>query len=280
MPTIMPGRRNQVRKIFVGGYTKSGTTFIGRAFGLFEGVYAKGELDYFRLFHDGVGKLVQGYNRNIDTVNREVYDGFGSLKPVDNASYRLLHDKMFKHLFFAGKPVPADCTTIVEKSPHNVFWYPQIRKLFPGAINLAVYRPPEQVFRSLMRHMMDHRNKNYIDPNFKQRQSMLQGFTGRWSKLIDIMENNHPDLCVIQYTTAAKDNEALIDFLGTRILGGNPGLKAPIESLSKESYLKSLPEEAREKSLVQTGPHKIRLTDQEIRFLKKNCPAPKISFDF
>lgn len=280
MPASRQAQRQPVKKIFVGGYTKSGTTFIGRAFGLFNGVYAKGELDYFRLFHDGMGKLVQGYNNNIRVVNKEVYDGYGSLEPVDTASYRLLHDKMFKHLFFAGKPVPADCTTIVEKSPHNIYWYPKIRQLFPGAINLAVYRPPEQVFRSLMRHMMDHRDKNFVDPNFKKRQSMLRGFTERWAQLIEVLESNRPDLRVIQYATAAKDNEALIEFLGDKILGGSPGLEAPVESLSKESYLKSLPEEARAKSLVQTGPHKIRLTDQEIRYLMKNCPAPKITFDF
>ncbi|MBO6505213.1 MAG: sulfotransferase [Kordiimonadaceae bacterium] len=278
MPTIRA--QKPVRKIFVGGYTKSGTTFIGRAFGLFNGVYARGELDYFRLFYDGMGKLVQGYNNNIAVVNKEVYDGFGSLEPVTIPSYRALHDKMFKHLFFAGKPVPKDCTTIVEKSPHNVYWYPKIRNLFPEALNLAVYRPPEHVFRSLMRHMTDHRHKNFADPNFEQRKQTLQGFAELWPKYIGVLEKNRPDLRVIQYNTAAKDNEALVHFLGEKILGGSPGLKAPIESLSKESYLKSLPEEARAKSLVQTGPHKIKLTDQEIRFLKKNCPAPKISFDF
>lgn len=280
MPSAQQKPSGPVRKVFVGGYTKSGTTFVGRAFGLFNGVYAKGELDYFRLFHDGFGKLVQGYNRNIDVVNREVYDGFGSLQPVDNTSYRVLHDKIFKHLFFAGKPIPQDCVTIVEKSPHNVFWYPKIRKLFPGAVNLAVYRPADQVFRSLMRHMMDHRDPGFVDPKYVKRQNMLKGFIARWPDLISMMEENRPDLRVIRYETAAADNEALVEFLGEKILGGSPGLKAPIESLSKENYLKSLPEEARAKSLVQTGPHKIKLSDQEIGLLNKNCPAPNITFDF
>lgn len=270
----------RIRKVFVGGYTKSGTTFIGRAFGLFKGVYAKGELDYFRLFNDGVGKLIQEYNRNIQIVNKEVYDGYGSLEPVSADSYRQLHDKMFKHLFFAGKNIPKDCEVIVEKSPHNVYWYPRIRVLFPNATNLAVYRPPQPVFRSLMRHMMDHRDKRFADPEFEKRKSMLQGFTQRWGQLITVLESNHPQLRVMQYESAAKDNEALIDFLGSKILGTSPELKAPIESLSKESYLKSLPKEAREKSLVQTGPHKITLSAQEIGILEKNCQPPKISFDF
>ena len=53
------------KKIFIGGYTKSGTTFIGRAFGLLNGVYAKGELDYFRIFYRGMEKMVVEYNENI-----------------------------------------------------------------------------------------------------------------------------------------------------------------------------------------------------------------------
>ncbi len=242
-----------IRKIFVGGYTKSGTTFIGRAFGLFEGVYARGELDYFRLFFDGLRELAVNYNTNVHYVNKEVYDGFGSLKQMDNDSFRKLHDKIFKHLFFNGEAVPGDCMTIVEKSPRNIFWVPGIVKTFPGSQILAVYRPPQPVFRSLVRHMMDHRDEKYADPNFPDRKEMLPKFVKRWQALMEILEKNRPHIQVMQYESAAKDNAALVEFLGAKVLGGSPTLKAPIESLSKESYLQSLPEEARAKAWFRSG---------------------------
>lgn len=269
-----------IRKIFVGGYTKSGTTFIGRAFGLFQGVYARGELDYFRIFFDGLRELAMNYNTNVHYVNKEVYDGFGSLKQIDNDSFRKLHDKIFKHLFFNGEHIPNDCTAIVEKSPRNIFWIPIIRKTFPMAQIVAVYRPPHPVFRSFLRHMMDHRDKNFSDPDFPGRRDALTKFVRRWGSMIETMEKNSSDLTVIQYESAAKDNAALVEFLASQVLGGSPKLEASIESLSKESYLQTLPEEARAKSLVQVGPYKLQLSDEEIGILEKNCRAPNIPFDF
>lgn len=280
MPSPQLAQDRYVRKIFIGGYTKSGTTFIGRAFDLFQGVYAKGELDYFRIFYEGMGELANNYNINVNIVNKEVYDGFGSLEPLNANTFRQLHEKIFRHLFFSARPLPDDCTTIVEKSPRNIFWLSKIRKVFPDAMNLAVYRPPLPVFRSLVRHMADHRDEKFADPTCPDREEMLSLFVKRWGRMIAILETERALLRVIQYESAAKDNEALVAFLGEKILGGPPELEGAISSLSKENYLKSLPEEARAKSLVQTGPYKIQLSDEEIGILEKNCRAPNISFDF
>ena len=271
---------NVPRKIFIGGYTKSGTTFVGRAFGLFNGVYAKGEQDYFRLFFKGMRGLIVAYNKNIAVVNKEVYDGRGTLEPVTNTSFQSLHDKIFNHIFFAGKPVPEDCTTIVEKSPHNIFWLPQITQIFPDAINICVYREPKAVFRSLMRHMADHRDPGFSDPEFAKRTNMLKGFCKRWDEYAGIIEKNRGILKVIQYQSAADDNQAFVDYLMKEILLHSPGLRAPVETLSKEHYLKSLPADAQAKSLVQTGPHKIVMTEDEIATIDRLCRAPDIAFDF
>lgn len=268
------------RKIFIGGYTKSGTTFIGRAFGLFNNVYAKGELDYFRIFYKGFEELVVDYNKNISIVNREVYDGKGSLEPVTVKSFRRLHDKMFTHLYFAGKPVPDDCQVMVEKSPRNIFMLNQISYLFPDAVNVCVYREPQAVFRSLMRHMADHRDSNFFDPDYKKRSSMLHGFFVRWNKYADIIEEKRTMIKLVNYEAAAADNQAFLDFAEKEILGFSPGLRAPVETLSKEYYLKSLPQEARDKSLVQTGPHKIILSRNEVDLINENSRIPSMSFDF
>lgn len=272
--------RTAQQKIFIGGYTKSGTTFVGRAFGLFNGVYAKGEQDYFRLFTKGMREMVVAYNENITHVNREVYDGRGTLEPLEPDSFRDLHDKVFKHIFFSGQPVPDDCTTIVEKSPRNIYSVEDIEVIFPEAINICVYREPIAVFRSLMRHMSDHRDPDYAKPEFAPRIDMLNKFFEYWGPYIDIIEKKRQILKVIRYDRAADDKQGLVDFIEKEVLRHSPGLKAPVETLSKEHYLKSLPEEARAKSLVQTGPYKIALAKGEIKKIKKRCRAPKIAFDF
>lgn len=272
--------RTAQQKIFIGGYTKSGTTFVGRAFGLFNGVYAKGEQDYFRLFTEGMRKMVINYNENIGLVNKEVYDDQGTLEPLSADSFRDLHDKIFKHIFFSGQPVPSDCTTIVEKSPRNIYFIEDIEAIFPEAINICVYREPLAVFRSLMRHMTDHRDANYAKPDFAPRVKMLKEFFRYWDRYISTIEKRRQILKVIQYDRASDNHKDLVDYIEAEILRHSPGLKAPIETLSKEHYLQSLPEEARAKSLVQTGPYKIQLAKGEIKKIRKLCRAPKISFDF
>lgn len=268
------------RKIFIGGYTKSGTTFIGRAFGIFNGVYAKGELDYFRIFCNGLHDLFAEYNKNIQIVNKEVYDGRGSLKPVTVDSMALLHDKIFNHVFFAGEPVPEDCRVIVEKSPRNIFWLKEINRMFPEAQVVCVYRDSKAVFRSLMRHMADHRNPQFRNADFKPRADMLASFCLRWARFLEIIDANRSKISLVRYQPAADDNQAFVDFIASDILKYDPGLRAPVETLSKEYYLNSLPEDVRATSLVQTATHKIELSDQEKEILDTKCPAPVTHFDF
>ena len=268
------------KKIFIGGYTKSGTTFIGRAFGLFNGVYAKGELDYFRIFFRGVEKLVVEYNENIGHVNREVYDGNGSLEPISIPTFRTINDEIFLNIYFSGQPVPDDCDVLVEKSPHNIFWIKQILDVYPDARFLCVYRSPQYVFRSLMRHMADNRASEFADPAYETRNKMLTAFQKRWSHYIERIEKFRSRMNIIQYDSAAADNAALMKFIEQEMLGYSPGLRAPIESLTKEHYLKSLPKEKRAKSLVQTGPYKIELSKEELAFIASECREPDISFDF
>ncbi|MFC4347211.1 sulfotransferase [Kordiimonas lipolytica] len=268
------------KKIFVGGYTKSGTTFVGRAFDIINGVYAKGEEDYFRLMFHGVHDLARRFNANIEVVNKEVYDGFGSIPPIDRNSLRILQQNIFYHIFFGSKPMPEDCVVTVEKSPHNIFRLREINYTFPDAINVCVYRPAIPVFSSLIRHMRDHRDIGYDDPKNQNRISILENFCKRWQEYVEIIEQNRAKLKMVQYQSVADDTAGFLDFAQSDIIGQKLGLSAPVETLTKEHYLSTLPPEAREKSLVQTSANKVKLTDAEKKMITDHCRDPDITFDF
>lgn len=268
------------RKIFIGGYTKSGTTFIGRALGLFNGVYARGEMDYLRLFNKGLSDIIVSYNQNLEIVNREVYDGRGELMPVTVGRMRKLHEKIFPDLFFNGDDVPDDCRFMVEKSPRNIFSIQSIELIFPDAFNIVVYRDAAAVFPSLLRHMADHRDPGFHDPSSKARQKLFTKFLEVWPQYIDLIENYRAKLCAVRYQKAADDVQAFLEFAQQEILGEAPGLRAPIETLSKNHYLQSLPEQKRAKSLVQVGPSKMTLSDDEGAAIARLCRAPDIDYDF
>ena len=268
------------KKIFIGGYTKSGTTFLGRCFDILNGVEARGEMDYLRIFFGSFNKIAGSYGNNIQIVNREVYDGQGDLRPFDAGSLRVMHQKMFFHIFFNGQPLPQDCIAVVEKSPRNIFHYDAFRFCFPKGEFVTIYRQPDKVFRSLMRHMKDHRDDRYGDPTFAGRKKMLDGFCGRWNEMIEIIGKNRDGMHVVHYDHLSADAAGFLDYAQEKIIGQKTGLSAPVESLSKEAYLQSLPAEAREKSLVQTGTYKITLSDREQSIFRDRCNTYKGPFDY
>jgi sulfotransferase family protein len=269
-----------INKIFVGGYTKSGTTFIGRALDILNGVYAKGELEYFRLFYRKLNGAFRSFNENIRLVNEEVYDGQGSILPLSKESLQALHEKIFLHIFFNGEAVPDDCVCVVEKTPRSIFSLKKINHIFPTAQVVCVYRDPEPVLRSLFRHLIDHRSSSFSDPNSKARRKLFNGFLENWDNYINILEDRQVDLHLVQYDRVAVDTAGFLDFAQEKILKTQLGLSAPIETLSKEHYLNNLPEEARAKSLVQIGQNKVQLSDEEFEKVAAKCRKPDVIFDF
>jgi len=266
--------------VFVGGHSKSGTTFIGRALGLFNDVCSKGELDYFRLYFKELNTLTDGYNVNIDYVNREVYDGIGNLGRIDDKAMVRIHRSVFMELFQSGVPVPADSKFWVEKSPQNVHWTNAINFIFPEAVIVAVYRDPVAVFRSRLRHMADHRDgelKNVASP---ERQEFRRTFIEGWYTWIGQLEKYKDRLMPVNYQHVVDDTKGFLDFAAERIFKEDLGLKAPVETLSKEYYLSQLPEERRAKSLVQTNMKRLTLSEKEISIIKEKCRSPEVPFAF
>jgi Sulfotransferase family len=266
--------------ILIGGYTKSGTTFLGRVLSVFEGVYSKGEMDYLRIIAGPMKQVFAEYSRNIQIVNREVYDGYGSLAPLTEDQQTLLQRQLFTYIFFNGKPVPSDCRVMVEKSPNNVFNIMKAKHVFKTFTYMNIYRPGEPVFKSLMRHMADHRDPAYLNPDSKVRRSMLHGFEKRWQEYIRIINLIGSQGIQLSYDNIVADLQGFVDYLEHSVFQGKLARTAGPEGLTKETYLASLPPEKMEKSLVQAGPSKIELSDYERNLIAEKCGSPSVTFDF
>ena len=268
--------------VFIGGYTKSGTTLVGRAFGLLDGVYTRGEADYFRIFHDRFNAMVREFNINIQFVNKEVYDGSGTIRPLTENRMAALHRSLFTRIFFNDQPVPQDCRVLVEKSPRNIFHLDAIRFIFPTARVVCVYRDPMPTFRSLCRHMADHRSPAFNDPGSGPRRELIHKFsTRRWPNYVKIVEAERDNITIVRYDTLSRDLDGFMQFIQDRVIGRQLPLKAPVASLSKEAYLQSLPPERRKTSLVQTdSAQRITLSDEEKAILESKCLRPYVDFDF
>jgi len=131
-----------------------------------------------------------------------------------------------------------------------------------------------------MRHMADHRSSVYRDSESGLRRSMFKNFVKSWNKMIDIIRANREQMYLIRYDTLAADTGGFLDFAQSEILKEKLPLLRPLNSLTKRSYLESLPEKARAKSLVQVGDSAIQLSDNELEFLERKCKTIVEGFDF
>lgn len=243
-------------------------------------MYSKGELDYFRLFYKKFNEQLYAFNTNIKLVNEEVYDGDGEIEPFNDASVRALHQKIFYHIFFNGKTVPSDCIAAVEKTPRNLRYFDKVKNIFPKSSFVCVYRDPVPVFKSMMRHMIAHRDTSFGDPLSEKRQEIFSAFLAGWADNVGIIEKNRKNLHLVRYENVAANVSSFLNYIQDSILGQRIEFGAPVETLSKEFYLKSLPQEKRENSLVQVGPSKITLSENELGLIDEKCCAPSTAFDF
>ena len=266
--------------VFLGGYTKSGTTFLGRVLEAFEGVYSRGEMDYLRIFASSLANMYADFNSNIEIVNEEVYDGQGALKPIPAERQMAMQRALFFDLFFNGEPIPNDCRVVIEKSPRNLFNYPAAKELSVPINYINIYRPVMPVYKSLIRHLADHRSEEYHDPESEPRQTTLERFVTRWNRHVDILEYLSGKALLVQYEAITADLGGFLDFAATRIFQDQLRRIKDPEDLTKEAYLASLPPEKRAKSLVQTATTHIELSAFEKQRLENDCKAPNIVFDF
>lgn len=271
----------QMQQIILGGYTKSGTTFLGRVMGNFEGCYSRGEMDYFRIFGGNLQKMFAEFSRNIQIVNKEVYDGQGEIQPITVNSARSMMQSVFYDMFFNGNGIPDDCAYVIEKSPRNMFHLKEAQFVFPQAPIVNIYRHPADCLKSLMRHMADHRDAQYRDPDSDLRRAFMPDFERRWNQYkAHITSDAAKKVINIRYDRLKDDLPGFVDFARSTIFKKDIALKAPLETLSKESYLASLPAKARKTSLVQEDMSGLRLSDEEIAFVRAYCHEPNIKIHF
>jgi len=137
----------QTQLFFVGGAPRSGTTWLQQMLGTHPEVCCRGEglfLNHLAVplerMMEQRTKVIQGKNRNIFTHT----DGYPV--PTPNETEYLIGSAILIALRAqtAGKPYRA----VGEKTPENVFFFPRLQRLFPGAKYIAIARDPRDVLAS------------------------------------------------------------------------------------------------------------------------------------
>ena len=132
---------------FVGGAPRSGTTWLQHLLDCHPDVSCRGEGLFMQHLAEPLSTMMAARRQTVAAKNGTVFRQFGGYPlPEPEDTEFLLGTAVLAALERQrdGKP----CRAIGEKTPENVFFFPRLKRLFPGAKFIGIARDPRDVLTS------------------------------------------------------------------------------------------------------------------------------------
>ncbi len=132
---------------FVGGAPRSGTTWAQHILDAHPDISCRGEGHFLQFLATPLGGLMQWRRTELEAKNTKLLQDTGGypLPAPDDAEF-LAGSAILMAL--ARQSAGRTCLAIGEKTPENVFYFPNLKRLFPGAKFIGVARDPRDVLTS------------------------------------------------------------------------------------------------------------------------------------
>ena len=132
---------------FVGGAPRSGTTWLQQMLNAHPEVSCRGEALLQKHLAVPLEEMMQARTKNLAAKNTTLFQHTGGYPlPATEDTEHLLGTGILLALLRQG--FGPNCRAVGEKTPENVFFFPQLKKLFPQAKFIAIARDPRDVLAS------------------------------------------------------------------------------------------------------------------------------------
>jgi hypothetical protein len=137
----------QRQLFFVGGAPRSGTTWLQQMLDCHPDVSCRGEGLFLRELVVPMERLMSERASALDAKNQKVFrDGAGYALPRADDTEFLMATAIL--LALRQQSEGRVCLAIGEKTPENVFFFPRLKTMFPGAKLICIVRDPRDVLTS------------------------------------------------------------------------------------------------------------------------------------
>lgn len=132
---------------FVGGAPRSGTTWLQRLLNSHPEICCDGEGLFQKELGEPIDRLIGQRRAALEAKNRTLFfDGEGYPLPGAEDADALFGTAVL--LALARQPGSEAARAVGEKTPENVFLFPRLKRLFPGAKFVGIARDPRDVLTS------------------------------------------------------------------------------------------------------------------------------------
>ena len=137
----------QRQLFFVGGAPRSGTTWVQHMLDLHPDISCRGEGHFLQYLATPLSSLMQWRRDELDAKNTKLFKGLaGYPLPAPDDFEFLVGSAILLALSQQCAGVP--CRAVGEKTPENVFYFPNLKRIFPNAKFIGVARDPRDVLVS------------------------------------------------------------------------------------------------------------------------------------
>lgn len=225
----------QRQLFFVGGAPRSGTTWLQHILDAHPDISCRGEGHFLHFLAAPIGAVMQRRRDQLQGKNTRLFRDLGGYPLPDPEDVEFLAGSAILLALAQqcdGHPYPI----VGEKTPENVFYFPNLKRLFPTAKFVGIARDPRDILVSAWHLIPKERRQG--DAALEQMRFIRQaaGAVGQFTHGMLSLQRRYPaDVLIVTYEALLRDPEttvaALYRFLGAAV---SPAIVA--DSIARTSF--------------------------------------------
>jgi hypothetical protein len=225
----------QRQLFFVGGAPRSGTTWLQHILDAHPDICCRGEGHFLHFLATPMGGVMQHRREQLQRKNTRLFRNVGGYPLPDPEDVEFLVGSAILTALAQqcdGHPYPI----VGEKTPENVFYFPNLKRLFPAAKFVGIARDPRDTLVSAWHLIPQERRLGdaalELMPFIRQAVGAVSQFT---NGMLSLRQRYPADVMIVTYEALLRDPEttvaALYRFLGA---AATPAIVA--DSIAKTSF--------------------------------------------
>jgi hypothetical protein len=194
---------------FIGGAPRSGTTWLQQILDCHPDVSCRGEGLFLKHLAAPLDSLMAERCRQLETKNTGIFQHSGGypLPAADDTEF-LLRNAIL--LALRRQSAGKTCLAIGEKTPENVFFFPRLKALFPGAKLICIARDPRDVLTSAWHFFQKAAEQDDIAAKTAFIQIALPSLAEGARSMIALAERHGADCMIITYEALRRTPEPIV----------------------------------------------------------------------
>jgi len=225
----------QRQLFFVGGAPRSGTTWLQHILDAHPDICCRGEGHFLTFLATPLGAAMQRRREQLQGKNTRLFRNFGGYKLPDPEDVEFLVGSAILTALAQqcdGHPYPI----VGEKTPENVFYFPNLKRLFPGAKFVGIARDPRDTLVSAWHLIPQERRLGdetlELMPFIRQAVGAVSQFT---NGMLSLQQRYPADVMIVTYETLLSDPATTVAAL-YRFLGAACSPAIVADSIARTSF--------------------------------------------